>query len=189
MPNRVYIYALRDPKNQSIWFIGKTTQTLRTCLKKHMRDCWLPNNRQQPVSRWLIGLDDHGKEPIIEILHETTKDLADWQLDWERKIHSREISDNICILNGGVPPKRMTKEELKASLLESIEKEKKKPPRTMTELSQDIIDQLGKVSDAKLAKLAGVTEHVIRYRRQKSGIASQDKRGGRRLNEAQTKGT
>ena len=67
----VYIYGLRDPRNNRIRYVGKTTN-LRRRLREHVRG---PENRG--VGRWIAALTKRGLKPEIAVIQKVAKDK--WQ--------------------------------------------------------------------------------------------------------------
>ena len=67
----VYIYGLRDPRNNRIRYVGKTTN-LRRRFREHVQG---PENRG--VGRWIAALTKRGLKPEIAVIQKVAKDK--WQ--------------------------------------------------------------------------------------------------------------
>lgn len=70
----VSIYALLDPRDKSIRYVGKTSRTLRLRLQCHISDARTGNNHR---CKWLRKLSRLSLKPEIILLEETTADH--WQ--------------------------------------------------------------------------------------------------------------
>lgn len=88
-----FIYALRDPRQQAIRYVGvvrdrKREQGLKAVaerLKEHLQDARRRANR--PVCKWLKRLLDDGFEPILEVIDQGSGD------GWE-EAEIRHIADH-----------------------------------------------------------------------------------------------
>lgn len=74
------IYALIDPRDHSLRYIGKANSALKR-LNSHLRDC---TRRNTPVYRWIRKLVGLGCPPEILVLSE----CDDWQREERRLIAS-----------------------------------------------------------------------------------------------------
>ena len=68
------IYALIDPRDQSVRYVGKTRQSLKGRLNGHVHDYHRKNN---PCANWLKKLIRMGMSPIISLLEEVPTEI--WQ--------------------------------------------------------------------------------------------------------------
>ena len=59
-PKQITIYGLHDPVSQRLRYIGQTKSKLEDRLRGHMRD-----KGRNARTRWLRGLKEQGREPII----------------------------------------------------------------------------------------------------------------------------
>lgn len=71
---KVYIYALRDPRTNKIRYIGKT-KDLELRLKQHLQPARLVKHSHK--NHWLQGLIADGMLPEIEVLHTVAPTRAD----------------------------------------------------------------------------------------------------------------
>lgn len=93
---KVLIYVIKDPDTLRIRYVGKTVQSLKIRLNRHI------NNPKGYVGRFISKLIRKNKYPIIEKIDEC--DESNWQ---EREIYwikyYREIIDDLCNLcDGGI---------------------------------------------------------------------------------------
>lgn len=93
------IYALIDPRNGEVRYIGKANNSADR-LKTHIRDS---RRRHTPVYCWVKKLGGMGLVPIVEVLMVTD----DWQFHERRLIElSRARGDRILnVADGGDEPK------------------------------------------------------------------------------------
>lgn len=91
----VFIYALRDPRNSQIRYIGKTIQNPRDRLAAHIRQAKRENKSHR--DRWILQVLADGKKPTYEIVEEATDD------NWEdREKYWISCYDNLTNeTNGG----------------------------------------------------------------------------------------
>jgi hypothetical protein len=61
------IYALVDPHNEEIRYVGKTTQGMKTRMREHKRDC-LVNKHRNPLYDWMRSLDQDPKVITCETI-------------------------------------------------------------------------------------------------------------------------
>lgn len=71
----VKIYALVDPKDGRIRYIGKTRYTLAKRLAEHCQDRRMRHNRHK--INWIRLLESEGMRPLIRLLEECQE--SDWQ--------------------------------------------------------------------------------------------------------------
>ncbi len=69
---KVYIYALCDPDNNDIRYIGQSVDTVSR-LSGHMTECETNNGKK---ALWLRELKEQGKKPNILILETCDNDVA-----------------------------------------------------------------------------------------------------------------
>ena len=78
-----YIYALADPKDGRIRYVGKTNQPY-TRFKTHLRGDVRPDH---PKAKWLQSLKLRGLQPSLVILEEVSNDEMDErERQWIRRI-------------------------------------------------------------------------------------------------------
>ena len=118
-----FIYALKDPRNNEVRYIGKSNSpTLR--LSQHVKD----TKANKEKAEWIKELSDDGKLPIIEILEEV--DLDKWQ-ECEKKWISKGFENkwrltNICMGGNGVTEKRVLWVDIMSDFLSNTQIEKYK---------------------------------------------------------------
>lgn len=96
----VQIYALLDPDNGNIRYIGKANDAARR-YKGHIRDS---NRRDTPVYRWIRKLASSNKKPELQVLLSCCSDR--WQ-HYEKSIIESNRKSGVRLLNvadGGEEP-------------------------------------------------------------------------------------
>lgn len=73
MPSR-YIYALLDPRDQSVRYVGQTSKALPARLKTHIKDCRTVKNHRACWVKHLVSLD---LKPAMFLLEEVPGEF--WQ--------------------------------------------------------------------------------------------------------------
>lgn len=77
-----YIYALADPKDGRIRYVGKTNQPY-TRFKTHLRGDVRPDH---PKAKWLQSLKEQGLQPSLIILEEVAdEDINACEQEWVRR--------------------------------------------------------------------------------------------------------
>lgn len=96
----VEIYALRDPRDGSIRYIGKANDAEKR-LKSHLRDA---RRRDTPVYRWIRLLGNVGMQPTLEVIDRPAADM--WEASERRHIiEARERGDRLLnVADGGDEP-------------------------------------------------------------------------------------
>ena len=89
----VYIYSLKDPRDNQIKYIGKANN-IDTRLYTHTVNCNLVKNT--PKIQWIKSLKDKGLKPIIEEIDCVLK--SEWQF-WEKHYISLYKSWGFNLLN------------------------------------------------------------------------------------------
>lgn len=59
------VYALLDPRNDRVAYVGRTTRNPRKRLREHSHKI-SPNNR---LEKWKMGLDEAGVTPTMQVLY------------------------------------------------------------------------------------------------------------------------
>lgn len=78
------IYALKNPINGDIGYVGCTTSTLRTRLRE--LECRARRRGKYRIDRWIQGLLEVGLRPEIVLLEETADPLREkFWIDYYRK--------------------------------------------------------------------------------------------------------
>jgi group I intron endonuclease len=104
--NKVYIYALTDPNNNAIRYIGKTVN-IKQRLAQHLKD-----NSKSYKASWLKSLKDNNQICNIEIIDIVDKDGWEfWEIYWieQYKIWGCELTN---LTKGGIGHKGYKKTEL-----------------------------------------------------------------------------
>lgn len=99
-PAETYIYALIDPRDQRVRYVGKANDVVAR-LGSHLRDC---RRRNSPVHSWLISLTSLGLFPQIQIL--CSVPYSEWcvaERDWIF-IYRSIYSDLLNLADGGDEP-------------------------------------------------------------------------------------
>jgi group I intron endonuclease len=73
----IFIYVLRDPRNDRIRYVGKTIQNPRDRLSAHIRQAKRDNKSHR--DRWILQVLDADKKPVVEIIEEATEE------NWEER--------------------------------------------------------------------------------------------------------
>lgn len=141
------IYALIDPNNHAVRYVGQTVNSLDRRLQAHYRAARRGVPKGGGKVKWLLGLEAAGGRPIIRLLEECSEH------EW-REAERRWIGKFSGLLNskrGGGGGSQL---------------------RLSAGLPQSVVERLGKVADAVLAAEIGVTRKAISYYRDQIGIAA-----------------
>jgi len=91
----VYIYALIDPRDERVFYVGQTKNPARR-LRQHLADKSISNRR----CVWLGELISLGKKPIMKVIEECQKGTVD-----EREVyyiaHYRNLNQNLLNISSG----------------------------------------------------------------------------------------
>jgi hypothetical protein len=68
------IYALLDPRDEQVRYVGLTGRSVAVRLAQHMTQC---RRMRTPTHRWIAGLYAEGGEPITQLLEETDDPLRE----------------------------------------------------------------------------------------------------------------
>lgn len=89
----ITVYALLDPDDESVRYVGKTSQLPRTRLRAHMNRS--VGQKHIPSAAWIVGLLAAGKEPKLAIL-EVVPEGACWKETEKRWVaHYRSVGANL----------------------------------------------------------------------------------------------
>jgi len=113
---KVNIYSLKDPRSNTIMYVGATTATLASRLTNHK---YFANKRTSPVNLWLSGLYAQGLEPIMELLEVTN--YSGWKVREEAWIAKTGVL-NVSKVGTGI----VTKEERSEESIERSTVDKRK---------------------------------------------------------------
>lgn len=111
----VFIYALLDPRDQAVRYIGKTNQPLKRRLRDHIWDCVSQTTYR---AYWVKHLLSLGMKPIITLLEEVPKEY--WReaetfwIEYFRRIGAR-LTNATCGGDGGDAPSVATRARLRAA--------------------------------------------------------------------------
>lgn len=141
------IYALLDPRTNTIKYVGRTVQPLEFRLRNHIRDAKIGKQHQRAI--WIRELLDAETKPLIQKLEIVPNDLAhDAEREWtKRLLDEGHLLVNSNLAGGGC-----------------------NHPKTRANWSPETRALLGQVADAVVAKLVGVTRKAVSYERAKLGI-------------------
>lgn len=97
----VEIYALLDPRNKAVRYIGKANNAQKR-LKTHLSDCL---KRKSPVCLWVKELLDAGMKPTLEILCQCSE--TTWPATERAAIAMarKAVPDLLNLADGGNQPK------------------------------------------------------------------------------------
>lgn len=84
----VYIYTLRDPRNNKIRYVGKTIQKPQTRLRAHIRQAQRANKSHR--DRWIMQVLADIERPVLEVIEEATEE--NWE---EREMYWIAHYDNL----------------------------------------------------------------------------------------------
>ena len=70
--NPVLIYILKDPRNEEVRYVGKTSRGLNKRFGQHMRD-----KKKNHRCNWIQSLKKEGLKPILELIETVVAD-GDW---------------------------------------------------------------------------------------------------------------
>jgi hypothetical protein len=76
------IYALRDPRNGQVRYVGKTHRSLASRLADHVLKAGKPQYQTRHSVRWIAGLVRLGLRPTIELLEEIGGGWAEREVFW-----------------------------------------------------------------------------------------------------------
>lgn len=111
-----YIYALLDPRDQKIRYIGQTITTLNQRFRKHLCDCKSRNNH---VSCWLKSLLNVNLKPAILQIEECDNlNLDDKEIFYIDKYKQEGFDLTNCSLGGQT--RRIFSEETKRKISEAL---------------------------------------------------------------------
>ena len=145
---KVQIYALIDPRNNQIRYVGKTVNPLISRLREHI---WTSRTNRSKCRRalWIKELCELNLKPEIALLE--TVNESEWK-DAERRWEKKLKKQGFALLNDkptgggcGRNNKRI-------------------------EWTKELIDELGKIPDAIIAEKLGVTRKAVNYKRSSLGI-------------------
>lgn len=95
MTRNIYIYALRDPRNDEVRYIGKSN-SIYSRLKQHLQD----RTKGSPKVKWIKSLIQEGLTPsvkVLEIVDESKADEA--ELKWIKHYAKDSKLTNTALMN------------------------------------------------------------------------------------------
>ncbi|PHJ65016.1 hypothetical protein VF04_04330 [Nostoc linckia z7] len=207
MNTTTYIYVLADPRDGSIFYVGRTTMSLNRRLHTHIRDGKKQRTEKGKYIAQMLAVGVRPQIREVELVTNATREEAIAKEEaWQQfySITNTLTNKGSAVFGGHGTNKRVvwTPETINllgkqtdtyiAELLgcdrKSVEykREKLKIPRCLQtnfvvpamggwnkiELSETIIEQLGKMPDYALVKQAGVSKTVISNKRVQLNIPS-----------------
>lgn len=147
MKDAIYqIYGLVDPRTNQVRYVGKTKNRLSRRLREHIRSAKTGKIRDKGKQNWLDELELSNLCPVIQSLEICEPD--NWR---ERETFWCSQFENL--LNCQKPGGGSDGERL-------------------NELPEWAIQQLGKVSDSRIAEKLGVSRKAVSYYREQLGISA-----------------
>lgn len=137
------IYALRDPRDSVVRYVGQTLCPLWRRVSDHIQAAKRGRPKHSPKAGWILELRSLGMKPEIVLLEECTGDWREAECRW---IASYPDLFNAKRGGGGGSQHRLA------------------------ELPQAAIEQLGKVADSRIAETLGVSRKAVAYYRNLFGI-------------------
>ena len=144
----ITIYGIFDPTNSSLKYIGRTGLKLNRRLSNHVYKAKSGRSKSN-LSKWILSLVKAGLIPKIEEIctYQCMFNLEERKLEKDWILHF--LHDGYELLNhtfGG------------------------NGNHSGTSINKEILEILGKMPDAKIAKIAGVSRKCISYYREKLNI-------------------
>lgn len=170
---KVFIYALKDPRNDSVKYIGKTSY-LKSRLAKHVYN---RNQGNTHKNNWIKLLLSENLLPIMEVIEEC--DETNWEekeIFWIAKY--KEMGNKLTNSTDGGEGATITDENSKKKISEKL-KGRKLSKETKRKISEKAIGNKRNVG----RKLSQETKDKIQQSRKKSGWKHTED-GKRRLKEA-----
>lgn len=145
---KVQIYALIDPRNSQIRYVGKTVNPLSLRLREHI---WVSRTNRSKCRRaiWIKSLTEINLKPEIKLLE--TVDETDWKAA-ERKWETDLKAQGFDLLNDAPTGGGCGRNERRINW------------------TKELIAELGKIPDAILAERLNVSRKAVAYKRQSLGI-------------------
>ena len=148
MFNDVRIYTLSDPVTGRVRYVGRTINSLNRRLCEHLNSARRGKLKDKAKEHWILELAELGLKPEIALLECVGR--ADFQAAEKRWVaHYRQAHADLlnvkCGGDGGLGGHFVV-------------------------WTPELDAMLGRVADARIAKLLGVTRKTVSYRREKLGI-------------------
>lgn len=146
----VYIYSLKDPRDYSLRYIGKTIDVNRRLREHNQRH----RNRVSKKNSWIISLLELGLQPIMEILEECND--ADWQAKERHWIeYYRTIGFDLKNMTSGGEDGyvRVHSEETKKKMSETRKKKLALSPQFHSDKTKQKLSLIAKENTAGLLNL------------------------------------
>jgi hypothetical protein len=163
--SKYYIYGLCDPFTQKLRYIGKTKMTLARRVWHHIKEA-KTSKRNTYKLNWIRSVLNKGKEPIIHVLRETSKE--NWREDETECIsealksganltnltaggdglvdfyHSKETKQKISEANkkaGKIPPSWKGRKQSSEHIRKRVEARKKNNNHKHSQETKDLISR------------------------------------------------
>lgn len=108
----VYVYALVDPRDGEVRYIGRTSNVERR-LWQHVSPSMLA--KHSPRAKWIRSLLAEGKQPEMRVIEATTRDRGDAQeAHWMRHFEARGAK--LTNVGPGGPPGVLSVEDINDEL-------------------------------------------------------------------------
>ncbi len=148
---RVLIYALIDPRDRRVRYVGRTVNRLRTRLREHVSCAMRGKGESQAKNEWILEVLSSGVRPGIVQLEEVLGDnYGEREKAWIARFKEAG-ADLLNCRDGGEG---------------SIDGGYK------IQWTDEARALLGKIADGRVAEMVGVTRKAIAYHRHKYGIAA-----------------
>lgn len=144
------IYGLAHPSTGTIRYIGKCVTELRRRLTNHEYKA-RSGRAQTPIGKWIRRLQAQGLTPIIILLEQVKGSWQEAERRWisELRLHGRRLLNRHPGGNGA---------------------------HTRSSLAPKFLALLGKISDARIAEMAGLCRETITYHRKRAGVSRSNDR-------------
>lgn len=147
---KVIIYSLINPENQKVFYVGRTSTSLKVRLFNHIRDGRKAKGKK---GAYISAILEKGLLPsineIVFLINPTEKEIHETEQAW---IDYFSLTCNLL----NIRDSRIGSHYRHGSL----------------EITNELIAEFGRLSDMDLAKKYGVSNSTIGYHRRKLGISN-----------------
>lgn len=141
------VYTLSDPRTGTIRYVGRTVQTLQQRLANHIGEA--RKGKLHPRAVWIRSVLDSGFLPTIAVVDSVPNENA---RNAEREWTKRLLDQGCDLVNSNLAGGGCTY------------------PKKRAKWTPETLGMLGKVADAVIADMVGVTRKAVSYERTKLGI-------------------